>query len=64
MPVSPACFNSSLERFSDEQSMVKTRSSSFQQTDLMYGTPLSGLLTYYVISSASRSRDAERLFLD
>jgi hypothetical protein len=48
MPVSPACFNSSSESFSDQESMVKTRSSSFQQIDLMYGTPLSGLLTYYL----------------
>jgi hypothetical protein len=41
-----ACFNSSSESFSDQGSMVKTRSSSFQQIDLMSGAPPSGLLTY------------------
>ena len=44
MSMSPAWFNSSSESFSDQESMVKTRSFSFQQIDLLYGTPLSGLL--------------------
>lgn len=41
-----ACFNSSSESFSDQDSIVKTRSSSFQQIDLMSEAPPSGLLTY------------------